>query len=151
VARLRLGDFQHDGLQHVLRDQEKGGKRREIPVRHELERFILAYVEAVGIGGEAKESPLFRMGNGRTRKLPGTAMTSKRICELVKRRLKDAGLPSRLSPHSFRATAITDLLTQGIPLEDVQYLAGHAEPRTTRLYDRRQKKVSRNIVERIPI
>ena len=53
-------------------------------------------------------------------------MTSKRICELVKRRLKDAGLPSRLSPHSFRVTAITDLLTQGVPLEDVQYLAGHA-------------------------
>ena len=53
-------------------------------------------------------------------------MTSKRICELVKRRLKDAGLPSRLSPHSFRVTAITDLLSQGIPLEDVQYLAGHA-------------------------
>ena len=45
-------------------------------------------------------------------------------------------------------TAITDLLTQGVPLEDVQYLAGHAEPRTTGLYDRRQKKVTRNIVER---
>jgi site-specific recombinase XerD len=53
-------------------------------------------------------------------------------------------------PHN-RVTAITDLLTQGIPLEDVQYLAGHAEPRTTGLYDRRQKKVTRNIVERISI
>jgi integrase/recombinase XerD len=73
------------------------------------------------------------------------------VCELVKRRPKDAGLPSRLSPHFFRVTAITDLLTQGVPLEDVQYLAGHAEPRTTGLYDRRQKKVTRNIVERISI
>ena len=45
---------------------------------------------------------------------------------MVKRRLKDAGLPSRLSPHSFRVTGITDLLTQGVPLDDVQYLAGHA-------------------------
>jgi len=75
-------------------------------------------------------------------------MSSKTICELVKRRLKDAGLPLRLSPHSFRVTAITDLLTQGVPLEDVRYLAGHAEPRTIGLYDRRQKKVTRNIVER---
>ena len=33
----------------------------------------------------------------------------------------------------------------------IQYLLGHAEPRTTTLYDRRQKKVTRNIVERIPI
>jgi integrase/recombinase XerD len=146
VAKLRRGDFQHDGQQYVLRFLENGGKSREIPVRHDLEGFILAYVAAAGIGGEAKESPLFRMGNGRTRKLSGTAMTSKRISELVKRRLNDAGLPSRVSPHSFPVTAITDLLTQGIPLEDVQYVAGHAEPRTTGLYDRRQNKVTRNIV-----
>ncbi len=48
-------------------------------------------------------------------------------------------------------TGITDLLGQGIQVEDVQYLAGHAEPGTTGLYDRRQKKVTRNIVERISI
>jgi hypothetical protein len=35
--------------------------------------------------------------------------------------------------------------------EDVQYLTGQAERRTTRLYDRRQKKVTRNIVERISL
>ena len=45
----------------------------------------------------------------------------------------------------------TDLLSQGVALEDVQYLAGHAEPRTTGLYDRRQKKVTRNFAERISI
>jgi integrase/recombinase XerD len=151
VAKLRLGDFQHDGTQSVLRFQEKGGKSREIPVRHDLEGFILAYIAAAGIAAEAKETPLFRAGNGRSKTLTALPLTSKRICELVKRRLKDAGLPSRISPHSFRVAAITDLLTQGVPLEDVQYLAGHAEPRTTGLYDRRQKKVTRNIVERISI
>ena len=70
---------------------------------------------------------------------------------MVKRRLRDAGLPVRLSPHSFRVTGITDLLSQGVPLDDVQFLAGHSSPRTTKLYDRRQKKVTRNIVERISI
>jgi site-specific recombinase XerD len=151
VAKLRLQDFQNDGSQHVLRFQEKGGKSREIPVRHDLESFIRAYLDAADIGGDAKDSPLFRASNGRSRKLEARPLNSRRICELVKRRLKDAGLPSRLSPHSFRVTAITDLLTQGVPLEDVQYLAGHAEPRTTGLYDRRQKRVTRNIVERISI
>ena len=48
-------------------------------------------------------------------------------------------------------TGIIDLLTQGVPLDDVQFLAGHSSPRTTKLYDRRQKKVTRNIVERISI
>ena len=40
---------------------------------------------------------------------------------------------------------------QGRDLEDVQYLAGHADPRTTRIYDRRRRKVTRTIVERISI
>jgi site-specific recombinase XerD len=70
---------------------------------------------------------------------------------MVKRRLKDAGLPTIYSPHGFRVTTLTDLLEQGVPLEDAQFLAGHADPRTTRLYDRRQKKVTRNMVERISI
>jgi integrase/recombinase XerD len=149
VAKLRLGDFQYDGSQFVLRFQEKGGKSREIPVRHDLEGFIRAYLDVAGIAGEAKDRPLFRSLKRRTGQLTGNALTSKAICELVKRRLKDAGLPERLSPHSFRVAAVTDLLTQGVPLEDVQYLAGHSEPRTTALYDRRQKRVTRNIVERI--
>jgi site-specific recombinase XerD len=151
IAGLRLQDFQFDGEQYVLRFHEKGGKSREIPVRLELQRDILAYLEAAGIGGQSKERPLFRSTVRRTKRLTGNALTSKSICELVKRRLKAAKLPERLSPHSFRVTAITDLLTQGVPLEDVQYLAGHSSPRTTRLYDRRQKKVTRNIVERISI
>ena len=153
VAKLRLGDFQHDGEQYVLRFQEKGGKSREIPVRLELQRDILAYLQAAGIAAEGDDRPLFRSAVGRTKKLTEKALTTERICELVKRRVKDAGLPKRLSPHSFQfqVAAITDLLTQGVKLEDVQYLAGHTEPRTTGLYDRRQKKVTRNIVERISI
>ena len=128
VARLRLQDFQHDGEQYVLRFHEKGGKSREIPVRLDLQRIILAYLDASGLKAEAKDSPLFRSTTRRTKELTARPLTSKAICELVKRRLKDAGLPARLSPHSFRVTAITDLLTQGVPLDDVQYLAGHAEP-----------------------
>jgi integrase/recombinase XerD len=151
IAKLRLQDFQHDGEQHVLRFQENGGKSREIPVRLELQRDILAYLSAAGIGGDAKDRPLFRSTVRKTKQLTANALSSKTICEMVKRRLKAAKLPERLSPHSFRVTAITDLLTQGVPLEDVQYLAGHSSPRTTELYDRRQKKVTRSIVERISI
>jgi hypothetical protein len=31
---------------------------------------------------------------------------------------------------------------QGVPLEDVRCLAGHAEPRATGLYDRQQQRIS---------
>ncbi|HME70430.1 MAG TPA: tyrosine-type recombinase/integrase [Myxococcota bacterium] len=95
--------------------------------------------------------PLFRSTLWKTRQLTGNPLTTKVICELITRRLKDAGLPKRLSPHSFHVAAITDLLTQGAKLGDVQYLAGHTEPRTTWLYDQRRKQVMRGIVERISV
>jgi integrase/recombinase XerD len=151
VAKLRLQDFQHDGSQYVLRFQEKGGKSREIPVRYDLERFIVEYLDAAGIRDEPRESPLLRTAIRKTKALTDRPMSGVYLGWMLKRRLKDAGLPLRLSPHSFRVATITDLLTQGVPLEDVQYLAGHSDPRTTRLYDRRQKKVTRNSVERISI
>lgn len=69
VAKLRLQDFQSDGTQWLLRFQEKGGKSRGIPVRHDLEGFIRANLDAAGIAGESKDSPLFRATNGRTKKL----------------------------------------------------------------------------------
>jgi integrase/recombinase XerD len=151
VARLRVRDFTHDGSQWVLRFTEKGGKSREIPVRHDLERFLHEYLDAAGLRQGPAGGPVFRTAAGRTGKLTEFAMSAVDVCRMVKRRLHDAGLPNRLSPHSFRVTTITDLLEQGVPLEDVQYLAGHADPRTTRLYDRRQKRITRNIVERISV
>jgi len=105
-----------------------------------------------GIGQDVDATPLFRSMVRKTKLLTARAVTANAIYRMVKRRLRNAGGPSRyLSCHSFRATAITDLLTQGVPLEEVQYLAGHRDPRTTRLYDRRQKQVTRNIVERISV
>ena len=44
-------------------------------------------------------------------------MTGIDICRMMKRRLKAAGLPSRFSPHSFRVAAVTDLLSQDVPLD----------------------------------
>ena len=151
VSKLNLKHFEHDGSQWTLRFDEKGGKSREIPVRHDLETFILEYRNAAAAAGEPKDSPFFRSAVGRTKTLSKNRMTAIDMCRMMKRRLKGSGLPLRLSPHSFRVTTITDLLEQNVPLEDVQYLAGHADSRTTALYDRRKKKVTRNIVERISV
>ena len=152
VARLCHKHFANDGSQWTLRFEEKGGKSREIPVRHDLQKLLLDYVKAADPDGKAPgDTPLFRSAFRNTGRLTANAITGLDICRLVKRRLKDAGLPSRLSPHSFRVATVTNLLTQGVPLEDVQYLAGHADARTTRLYDRRQKSVTRNTVEKISI
>jgi integrase/recombinase XerD len=151
AAKLRRGDFYDVGDQWMLRFEEKGGKSREIPVRHDLRQAIGAYIEAAGLQAVTQDEPLFRAAVGTTGKLRAVAIHVNDICRMMKRRLAGASLPSRLSPHSFRVAVITDLLEQGVALEEVQHLAGHADPRTTRLYDRRQRKVTRNIVERISI
>jgi integrase/recombinase XerD len=151
VATLRRGSFYHAGDQQMLHFDEKGGKSREIPVRHDLGQMLFGYLDAAGLRDAAKDTPLFSTAYLKTGQLTKNSMHVVDICRMVKRRLKDASLPTGLSPHSFRVTTITDLLEQGVPLEDVQRLAGHADPRTTRLYDRRQKKITRNVVERISI
>ena len=59
LARLRRGDLQNQETQRVLRFREKGGKQREIPVRHDLDAWIAAYLEAGGIDLSPKAAPLF--------------------------------------------------------------------------------------------
>lgn len=150
VAKLRLRDFYTDGCQWYLRFDEKGGNQRDIPCRHDLQGYIQEYVAAVAQLSD-QDAPLFRCALGRTHQLGDSSCKTKDIHRMIKRRLKDARLPTTLTCHSFRATTATDLLDQGIPIEDVQQLLGHADLRTTRLYDRRDRKVTRNIVERISI
>jgi integrase/recombinase XerD len=67
----------------------------------------------------------------------------------LKRRLNDARLSNAFSPHSFRATGITNFLENGGTLEVAQRIAGHADSRTTKLYDRRGQKVLVEDMERI--
>ena len=54
-------------------------------------------------------------------------MTADDMGRMLKRRMADIHLPEQLSPHSFRVGTTTDMLSQGVPLEDVQTLVGHAD------------------------
>ena len=56
VSKLTLKNFEHDGTQWTLRFDEKGGKSREIPVRHDLEGFLLAYRDAARLTEEPKDA-----------------------------------------------------------------------------------------------
>lgn len=150
IAGLRGADFFGDGRQHYFRFHEKGGKQRIIPSRHDLQVYVEEYLEAVtGLGAS---SPLFRSCPGHGGALTERPFLADDMLRMVKRRLREAFLPAEVfSCHSFRAGTATNLLEQGVDPAEVQYLLGHSDPRTTRLYDRRQLSVSRNIVERIAV
>lgn len=150
LAKLRRKDYYFEGSSWMLDFQEKGGKFPKVPAREEVKTCLDDYLDA--LGKAEPESPLFRTIGQTTKKLTERGMSEDDILRMVKRRMKAVGLPAeRLCNHSFRATVITDLLEQDVPVEDVQKLAGHSDIRTTLLYDRRHKKITRNVVERISI
>lgn len=68
---------------------------------------------------------------------------------MVKRRARQAELPTRIGCHTFRATGITTYLQNGGTLEHAQRIANHESARTTGLYDRRSDEVSLDEIERI--
>jgi hypothetical protein len=63
----------------------------------------------------------------------------------------DAGIDTTIGCHTFRATGITDYLTNGGRIEVAQRMAGHSSAKTTALDDRRNDDVSVGEVERIGI
>jgi integrase/recombinase XerD len=132
----------------VLRFSEKGGKEKEIPVHHKLESILDRYLDASGLRAQP-DSPLFLAARGKTRELTSRPIDRVAAWMIVKRRLKDTGISTIYSNHSFRAAGITNFLENGGNLEVAQRIAGHADSRTTKLYDRRGQKVLLEDMERI--
>jgi integrase len=63
----------------------------------------------------------------------------------------DADIETSIGCHTFRATGITDYLTNGGKLEIAQRMAGHSNAKTTGLYDRRNDDISISEVEKVGI
>jgi integrase/recombinase XerD len=107
-----------------------------------------AYLTAAGLA-DVKGAPLFRTARGKTGMLTDNRMTQPDAWRMLQRRAKRAGVTTAVCNHSWRASGITVFLENGGAIEMAQYMAGHADPRTTKLYDRRRQKVTRGEVERI--
>jgi site-specific recombinase XerD len=121
-----------------------------MPCHHKLEQYLDAYINAAGIAANRK-GPLFRSAIGKTAQLSNRPMLRGDVWSMVRRRAADAGIETAIGFHAFRATFITDYLTNGGRIEVAQSMAGHSNAKTTRLYDRRDRKITRNVVERISV
>jgi integrase/recombinase XerD len=146
-VNLSVKDYFQLGKRSLVRISEKGGKEKEIPVHQKLEEILDEYLTASGLK-DRPDSPLFPTILGRSHDLSNRRMTRRDGARLLQRRLKNAKIIGEYSPHSFRATGITNFLEQGGTLEAAP-LAGHADSRTTKLYDRRDQRILVEDVERI--
>jgi integrase/recombinase XerD len=63
---------------------------------------------------------------------------------IVARLARRARLAKHITPHSLRHTMVTLALDAGVSLRDVQDTARHADPRTTRRYDRARHALDRH-------
>ena len=147
VVNLKVEDYYPSGKRFLLRFKEKGGKEKELPVHHKLEELLDQYLKASGLRRAAVS--LFPASIGKTGKLSRRPLVRTDAADMLKRRFEQAGLPTHYSPHSSRATGITNFLENDGTLEAAQRIAGHADSRTTKLYDRRGQKVLLEDMERI--
>ena len=130
--------------------REKGGKRHAMPCHHNLDEYLVAYLDGAGLRDDPK-GPLFRAIGRGTGKLTRTVLPQANAYAMIRRRAATAGIETKLGNHSFRATGITAYLKNGGTLEKAAAMANHASTRTTQLYDRRHDEVSLDEVERIVI
>jgi site-specific recombinase XerD len=137
---MTVGDVKVIGNRRHVELHEKGGKLHVMPCHHELEDYLVAYIDAAGIA-VAPASPLFRAQNNHTRTLGEKALNRMKAWEMVQRRARDAGVSTAACNHTFRATGITTFLDNGGAIEKARDMAAHASIRTTQLYDRRNKAV----------
>jgi integrase/recombinase XerD len=147
LVRLKIGDYRRQAEHHVLNILGKGGKERVVPLHLEAVEYLREWMEVAGITDEHM-GPLFRSvrsprGSGRDGFLHAH-MTVRAIEYLVTRYVRRLGLPSGVSVHSLRVTALTTARHRGADIIDLQDFAGHADPRTTLAYIRSQERLSKS-------
>ncbi len=74
--------------------------------------------------------------------------TPRRIQQIVKEIARQAGVAKKIHPHTYRHSMATLLRNQGVPLDVVQLLLGHENPRTTQLYARLSMTTAREEYDR---
>jgi integrase/recombinase XerD len=146
VVSLNLDDLGYERGHRSVRFIGKGGKPRRRALTPGTAAALDAYlaerpsglVPALAAATPAAE-PMFVTASG-------ARLDRHAVFRLVRRLARDAGIPAwaRLSPHSLRHAFATTARAEGVPLEDVQDAMGHADPRTTRRYDRDRHNLDRD-------
>ena len=134
VLACDVDAFTHQRGHRVLRIIRKGGKASTEPLAPIMLRALEDYI------GERTGGPIFLNADGTERLSYSTSYA------MIRRLARRAGIAGadRISPHSLRHSFATELLGAGVPLQDVQDAMGHADPRTTRAYDRSRHNLDRH-------
>ncbi|MGY6501626.1 MAG: tyrosine-type recombinase/integrase [Acidimicrobiales bacterium] len=132
-----VADLVHERGNPVLRAHAKGGKVRHHPLAPPTLAALELYLDG------RRRGPLFEHPDH------GGRIGYGFVYHLVVRLADQVGLDPGFTPHSLRHTFVTLSLDAGVDLIDVQDAAGHADPRTTRSYDRNRNRHDRHPTFRV--
>ena len=131
VCMVQVTDLSFERGHRVLTVDRKGGRRDLVPL---APRTLAAVEEHL----EERTDGFLVLAND------GGPLNRFQATRAIRRLSRAADITKHISPHSLRHTAVTLALDAGVPLRDVQDMAGHADPRTTRRYDRARKSLDRH-------
>lgn len=147
VSNLRLGDVKkaHSGTTYLYLRATKSKRDAEQPLPQwaadALQDVFKDRILHKAVSGDY----LFVTYEGRSRaKRSDTPISHTGIWRLFKSYCLKADVFGFKSPHSARATAITKLLTDGIPHRFVQAFSRHASVQMVELYDKRRLNLEDN-------
>ncbi|MCP3980606.1 MAG: tyrosine recombinase XerC [bacterium] len=128
LVSLDLHDV--DLTSQIVRVLGKGGKERMVPFGDKAEGSIRAWLDASTGRRSAKSSDpdaLFL-------NLRGGRLTDRSVRRILNRRMDEAAIFAKISPHALRHSFATHMLGAGADLRAIQELLGHASLSTTQVY-----------------
>lgn len=136
---LKIGDLDEERGVPVIRVRGKGHRIRVLPITPAVKASLQHYFFVCRRETQDKEAPLFiPTKNPRTRTLVKT-LNPHAITYIVTRYAKRAGILKQISPHSCRATCISNALDRRATHRSVQHLAGWSTPLMIQRYDKRRE------------
>jgi integrase/recombinase XerD len=148
VCGLRTSSLTIERGHKVLRLTGKGNSERLIVLIPAV-WSALKYYFLITRKDPTVDQPLFTaIRNNRTGDL-GKPLDSSMIFYIVRRYAKLAGIQSRVSPHSCRATAISNARDHNVPDRAIQEFAGWASPDMITRYDKRKSAIEKSAAHAI--
>ncbi len=127
LASLDLHDI--DLSAGVVRVMGKGRKERMVPFGSKAKEALRTWMKATRDRREKADAPEALFLN-----LRGGRLTDRSERRILNRRIVDAALHLKVSPHTIRHSFATHLLGAGADLRAIQELLGHASLSTTQRY-----------------
>ena len=124
LVSLDRGEVDLDA--RMVRVLGKGRKERVVLFGHRAQEALREWLSARARLPPRSDALFLNARGGR--------LTDRSVRTLVARRVKQAALARRCSPHTLRHSFATHLLTRGADLRAIQELLGHASLSTTQRY-----------------